>query len=89
MSDEQRPPWRDKYGDLQLWAIFVVITGVLLVVGVGLTIGCWQLDRLSCKRTAHVMERDWTHTAWGGGCYVQGDDGKFIPPGQVREADHR
>lgn len=47
----------------------------------------WAEQR-SCINQAEVMEREWEWRVFGG-CLVQGDDGHWYPPENIREAERR
>lgn len=76
----------DEYGGpTLLGAITAFIVIFALIVG-----GAFYFDWKSCHESAEAMGRDgrWSRTP-GVPCMVQGDDGRYIPLEQYREAEGR
>ena len=60
-----------------LFAVFVLLVVTVPLVG-------WRLDIASCHRQADRLGTEWLHDAWGEGCYLRMDDGRFVPAGRYR-----
>lgn len=76
--------YKDEYG-MKAWAMVACFLLVIAVLLVGLGVGAFFVDRAACDRKAERLgSLAHQYDFWGGGCYVELPDGRYVSPDNYR-----
>lgn len=83
IADVFRAVFFDHYG-LNIFGFMTVCLGLFMAFMVLIGVGVYHVSSNSCDRVGDRLNREVVYDFWGEGCFVETDDGLFIPTDQFR-----